>query len=75
MGGASTEFLTTLCALYSFINALYIELLREIGEAGVWDWGESQGFPLQKKPWRVWTPLFFLMFCLAEVRWLLPGYT
>ena len=23
------EFLTTLCALYSFINALYIELLRK----------------------------------------------
>ena len=26
-GGGSTKFLTTLCALHSFINALYIELL------------------------------------------------
>ena len=24
------DFLTTLCALYSFINALYVELVRKI---------------------------------------------
>ena len=28
--GAGTEFPPTLCALYSFNNALYIELLRDI---------------------------------------------
>ena len=28
-GWGDAEFLTTLCALYSFINALYIELLRK----------------------------------------------
>ena len=28
-GGTGTEFRTTLCALHSFINALYIELLRK----------------------------------------------
>ena len=52
--GMDAEFLTTLCALYYFISALYIELLRKrnifMGEGISWSLGlgEIPGLPLNK---------------------------
>ena len=62
--GMGVEFLTTLCALHSFINALYIELLRKRnifrrggGGGGGINWslwlGEITGFPPPPPPFLV----------------------
>ncbi len=79
------EFLTTLCALYSFINTLYIELLRNrniFKGGGGGGGGNKLVFGVRGNPRAslnetrvcVDSPVFFCVFILlAEV--LLPGYT
>ena len=76
------DFLTTLCALYSFSNALYVELVRKIiilkGEEESWCFMVDKliflvSASLPNESGVRGLPLFFLLFFLFFVRlwWLL----
>ena len=84
---AGADFLTTLCALHYYINALYVELVRKIiilkGEEESWCFMVDKLFflvsasLLPNETGVRGLPFYFSLFSffLVRLRWLLPGYT